>query len=65
MPHRRQVQKGSFRSHFDELIVQFPAVDSRPGKNASERSQELQEKIDIHAALFERAWRLAEEDRLS
>jgi hypothetical protein len=57
VPHRRRVQKGSFGSHFDELVVQFPAsapAESRP----SDRSRELQEKIDIHAALFERAWRV-------
>jgi hypothetical protein len=60
VPHRRRIQKGSFGSHFDELVVQFPLaaqVDDKP----SGRSRELQEKIDIHARLFQRAWRLDED----
>jgi hypothetical protein len=55
VPHRRPRKKGSFGSHLDELVELFPphdAQDPRP----SERSAELQEKIDIHARLFERAW---------
>lgn len=59
MPHRRPRKRGSFDSHFDELIVHFrdqplPVREERPG----ERSPELQEKIDLHALLFQRAWRV-------
>ena len=57
MPHRRPRDQGSFGSHFDELVVQFPdepASDQRT--QLRRRSQRLQEKIDIHAALFRRAW---------
>ena len=61
MPHRRRVQKGSFSSHFDELIVQFPAPGMQPRNEPSNRSRELQEKLDIHALLFERAWKLDDE----
>lgn len=57
MPHRRQVQKGSFGSHLDELVKQFPGhqADQR-AEPPHERSDRLQEKIDIHALLFEQAW---------
>ena len=60
MPHRRQVQKGSFSSHFDELVARFPAGEtpSSPGNGSANRSQKLQDKIDIHALLFELAWKL-------
>ena len=57
MPHRRQVQKGSFGAHFDELVKHFP--DERSGVASGQpqqRSAALQEKIDIHARLFEQAW---------
>jgi hypothetical protein len=57
MPHRRRAAKGSFGSNFDELVKQFPA---EPQADLSQRSPArdpaLQEKIDIHSRLFERAW---------
>jgi hypothetical protein len=60
MPHRRQVHKGSFGSHFDELVARFPAGETAlsSADRSSNRAQELQDKIDIHALLFERAWKL-------
>ena len=60
MPHRRRVQKGSFGSHFDELVARFPPDEPRapPEKKSTERSAELQEKISIHALLFQQAWQL-------
>ena len=61
MPHRRRVEKGSFASHFDELVPQFPAGEARPsssGDSTTKRSARLQDKIDVHALLFERAWQL-------
>jgi len=57
MPHRRKPKKGSFGSHFDELVAQFPAAQEAE-KNEAKRPREFQEKVDIHAALFERAWKL-------
>ena len=57
MPSRRPVERGSFGGHFDELLPLFPeppAPPATPGK----RSVRLQERIDIHAALFERAWQV-------
>jgi hypothetical protein len=62
LPHRRPRKRGSFGSHFDELVVQFrepaPAVES---KRAPQRSKRLQEKIDVHSLLFRRAWQLDDE----
>jgi hypothetical protein len=63
MPHRRPVQKGSFGSHLDELVARFPTSEtpSSSGNGSPNRPQELQDKIDIHALLFERAWKLENE----
>lgn len=62
MPHRRRVKKGSFGSHFDELVAQFPSPISPPRPNEPmDRSSKLQEKLDIHTWLFERAWRIEDE----
>ena len=60
MPHRRPVRKGSFGSHFDELVAKFPACETPPPSQSgcSKRSQKLQDKIDIHTLLFELAWKL-------
>lgn len=58
MPGRRAVQKGSFGGHFDELVHLFPDVPPTSPKKLTKRSPKLQEKIDIHAALFDRAWRM-------
>ena len=60
MPHRRRVKKGSFGSHFDELVARFQASEERPARpdRPAQRDPKLQEKIDIHAQLFERAWQL-------
>ena len=59
MRQSRARKKGSFDSPLDDLVVLFPThetADRRP----SQRSTELQEKIDIHAWLFERAWSMDE-----
>ncbi|WP_155263498.1 hypothetical protein [Sphingomonas segetis] len=63
MPHRRRVHKGSFGSHFDELVARFPAdeMPPPPRKAADSRSAKLQEKIDIHAWLFRQAWQVEDE----
>ena len=58
MPHRRRVQKGSFGSHLDELVTRFPAGEMTPENGSEKRSPELQEKIDIHAALLASAWQV-------
>lgn len=58
MPGRRPVKKGSFGGHFDELVALFPDIPPKVAKPARKRSPKLQEKLDIHAALFNRAWQL-------
>jgi hypothetical protein len=60
MPHWRQVQKGSFGSHLDELLTQFPASETSSATRVAvgDRAEGLQQKIDIHARLFERAWKV-------
>ncbi|MGE5563597.1 MAG: hypothetical protein ACM3ZV_09865 [Bacillota bacterium] len=64
MPHRRPGRRGSFVSRFDELVTHFPAEEKidRPAR-PTERSAELQEKLDIHHKLFERAWRIEDDWR--
>ena len=62
MPHRRPRQRGSFGSHFDELVVQFPEASPRQANSSPGRSQKLQDKIDIHRLLFEHAWQLDRAD---
>ena len=57
------MERGSFAGHFDALVPQFPAhAPKREEEHSHRRSAELQEKLDIHAALFERAWRLEQGD---
>ena len=57
--HRRPRQRGSFGSHFDELVMHFPAEDKPHAPVASNpRSPELQAKIDVHRKLFELAWQM-------
>jgi hypothetical protein len=59
MPHRRKSEKGSFGGHFDELVTQFPAgAGASSEREVTKRSRELQDKVDVHALLFERAWKL-------
>ena len=62
MPHRRTIKKGSFAGHLDELVRQFPDAEIEPSKPEG-RDPKLQEKIDVHAALFEQAWRLDRAER--
>lgn len=61
MPHRRARKRGSFSSHFDELVVQFRDEPRGGQPRPEKRSKRLQEKIDIHAMLFRRAWELDED----
>jgi hypothetical protein len=63
MPNRRRVQKGSFGGHFDELVVNFPAIEpDTSAEQGTKRDPKLQQKIDIHAMLFKLAWE-AESER--
>ena len=62
MSGKGTIKKGSFSGHFDELVKHFP--HDKPGESPSGRpsSRELQEKRDIHALLFEQAWKLDRAD---
>ena len=57
MTGKRPIIKGSFGGHLDELVKHFPHDDqAQPPPPADKR--DLQDKRDIHARLFEQAWRL-------
>jgi len=57
MGSQRPDNKGSFGGQFDELVRHFSHdLPKRPAKAVDKR--ELQDKRDIHALLFERAWNL-------
>ncbi|MCL6729090.1 hypothetical protein [Sphingomonas hankyongi] len=59
MSLKRPIKQGSFGGHFDELVKHFP--HDRPSASetdAEERRRSLREKRDIHALLFEQAWKL-------
>jgi len=62
MPHRRTTKKGSFGGHLDELVTHFPDADATPKQRARD-NRDLKEKLDIHALLFEQAWRLEQDER--
>ena len=57
MTGKRPIIKGSFGGHFDELVKHFPN-DGPKGQAQARNERELKEKRDIHALLFEQAWRL-------
>ena len=60
MTGKRPIIKGSFGGHLDELVKHFPHGDhEQPPSPAVKR--DLQDKRDIHARLFEQAWRLEDE----
>jgi len=61
MPHRRRRQKGSFGSHFDELVKQFPHEESARRDKSKDDGESPKDDGDIHDRLFESAWRKARE----
>ena len=64
MPGRRQVKKGSFGSHFDEVVKHFPhdKPETRPNRAKDESSGE---GGSVHDKLFESAWRSARRNQAS
>ena len=57
------MERGTVAGHFDALLPQFqPHTPESEQKQERRRSAELQEKLDIHAALFERAWQIDRKD---
>lgn len=62
MPQRRRVQKGSFGSHFDELVKNFPHEPEKPeGDDREKRDRASDDPGHINARLFESAWRSSED----
>jgi hypothetical protein len=61
MPHRRKVRKGSFGSHFDELIDRFPK-DGDTADPADKDESERKDRRHVNDRLFESAWRKAPEN---
>lgn len=62
MPGRRPNKKGSFGGHLEELVKHFPHEPASRAKPKAVDRRALQEKIDIHALLFRRAWELERDD---
>ena len=59
MPGRRPVKKGSFGSHFDEVVKHFPHEESAKQGDADQRNKPSQDDGDVHDKLFKSAWRWA------
>ena len=62
MTQRQTERKGSFGAHLDEVVKHFPAEQPRRAERPKRDSRELQEQRDIHALLFEKAWRMDQQD---
>jgi hypothetical protein len=62
MPHRRPRVNGSFGGHFEELVKHFPHDEPQRPRPETADEKALKEKRDIHALLFEMAWKLEGED---
>lgn len=59
MPRKRPVKKGSFGSHLDDLVTHFPLEHDRfAGQRAPAKPRKKPDQGDVHALLFEQAWRL-------
>ena len=59
MPKRRQVKKGSFGSHFDEVVKHFPHEETTKPDKAHDRRKRSKDDGNVHDKLFESAWRKA------
>ena len=59
MPGERPIKKGSFGAHFDEVVKHFPQAPlASRSQGSTDEAGARQEKRDIHALLFERAWQI-------
>jgi len=59
----RPKNRGSFGGHLEELIKHFPAeAIARELDRPKVDSKALKEKIEIHAMLFQQAWRLERDE---
>ena len=61
MPGKRPVKKGSFGSHFDEVVKHFPhdEPETKVDKGKANRS----DAHNVHDRLFESAWARARAER--
>ena len=65
MAHRRPIKSGSFGGPLEELVKHFPhetAVRQADHRKPPIDRRKLQEKIDVHALLFQMAWQVDGED---
>lgn len=62
MADGRRRTRGSFGAAIDQLVAQFPAGEPQPAHPEEEERKrqraELRDRLDLHAKLFERAWRI-------
>lgn len=56
MPHRRKMEKGSFRDHFDGLVKQFSEQQERI-REAARADERRKDKRHINDRLFDSAHR--------
>lgn len=57
MPHRRRVQKGSFGSHFDELVKHFESRRETTVEGESpDQPARKADKRRVRDKLFDKAW---------
>lgn len=63
MADGRRRTRGSFGAAIDQLVAQFPAGEPQPAQPEEEEERkreraELCDRLELHAKLFERAWRI-------
>ena len=58
MPGRRQIRKGSFGSHFDEVVKHFPHEKPETRLDGG-KDKSSDQDASVHDKLFESAWRAA------
>ena len=57
MPRRRQVKKGSFGSHLDEVVKHFPHGETTKRDEAHDRRKRSKDDGNVHDKLLEIASR--------
>ena len=57
MPHRRRREKGSFGSHFDELVGHFPKHRKTAPESDGSQPDRSDDERSVHDRLFDSAWR--------
>ena len=62
MTQRHSAPKGSFGAHLDEVVKHFPDEARQAADRRKRDARELREQRDIHALLFEKAWRMERQD---